>query len=83
MIGNRSITGTKHHTDAVNRRFGPSQSTAVAKNSTWIATSTIPYNASHKPIEAGVKPRPPREVGVEKKRGKRALREISRKDSMP
>jgi hypothetical protein len=33
-------------------------------------------------MEAGAKPRPPREVGVEKKSGRRALREMSRKDSM-
>ena len=69
MRGYRRKSGTNIDMPSWKTRFWPHQPTNLAKKRAWKIPSITPKEPRIMPMVEGGKPRPPRETGVEKKRG--------------
>lgn len=79
IIGKRqNITG-KVDIPIINKRFSPNARLILAKQKNWNIPVVAPYPPMMYPIVEGGRARPPISSGMDKKRGRRAMKAMLRK----
>jgi hypothetical protein len=79
ITGIKANNGKKHNIPLMNTLLSPSARTSFAKKKNWAKPVRKPYAPMMYPIVGGENPKPPMDMGIAKKRGRRTPRATLRR----